>query len=97
MPEELKAEEVQEFLVERGIESLADRPVRGHDGELMPLAQAIATCEPARTSIDSTIETIRDMGGKDTDIIPQMTKHLDRMSQKAQTVEIREPAEAEKK
>ena len=95
---EQELEPVEDFLASRGIESLADRLVKDHDGKPVPLAEALAMCEPARASIDSTIETIRDMGGKDADILPQMTKHLERMGRKAQSTKLTpEKPEAEKK
>lgn len=64
---------------------MADRPVKSHDGSVVTLSEALASCEPARHSIDAAIETIRDVGGSDIDVVPALTKHIERMGEKAQT------------
>jgi len=90
-------EPVADFLAVRGLESLADRPVMGHDGEPVTLAQALASCAPARKSIDSTLATIKDLGVKSEDILPAMEKHINRMGKEAQETIPAPIAGAEKK
>jgi hypothetical protein len=80
----MSAEPIQEFLATRGIESLGHCPVMNHEGQPVTLAEALASCEPARRSIDSTLAIIRDMGGEEADVLPAMTKHIERMGQEAQ-------------
>jgi len=91
-------EPVEDFLASRGIESLASRPVTGHDGQPVPLAEALAFCEPARHSIDAAIATIKDVGGENADVLSAMTRHVERMSNEAQsTIPTPQTAGAEKK
>lgn len=80
-------EPVEDFLVARGIESLANELVKGHNGELIPLHEALA-CGPARTSIDSIIaerrETALELGVKDIDVLPAVRRHIDKLGEEAQ-------------
>lgn len=95
---EQELEPVEDFLSSRGIESLADAPVMGHDGQTVPLAEALAACGPARAQIDSTIETIREVGGPDVDVTGAMRRNLERMSEQAQATDpTPQAAGAEKK
>lgn len=98
MPEESKGlEPVEDFLATRGIESLASCPVMGHDGKPVSLADALASCEPARRSIDSQLATIQRLGSKD-DIIPEMTRYIEEMGETARDTKIiSEISVAEKK
>ena len=81
-------EPIEDFLADRGVESLANRTVIGHDGEPMTLAAALSLCEPARNSVDATLDTLRDAVGEDVDLVPLMERHLDRMEEKAQSTDI---------
>lgn len=91
-------ESVEDFLAERGIESLADAPVMGHDGKSVPLAEALASCRPARDSIDDTIATIKAVGGPEVDVTGAIQNHLTRMSERADATSVTpQPAGAEKK
>jgi hypothetical protein len=75
-----------EFLTELGIESLASREVLDHEGNSVPLAQALVTCQSARSAISSAVEMIREIGGDDVDVLPHMTKHIDRMGEEARAI-----------
>lgn len=43
--------DAQEFLEEHGLEQYQDRMVRDHEGNPMPLGQAIVECQAARQAI----------------------------------------------
>jgi hypothetical protein len=88
-------EPVQDFLAERGIESLAGCPVMGHDGEPVTLAEALASCEPARRSIDRTIALSKKYNG---DVLTDLKESLEEMGEEAQETTLTpETAGAEKK
>jgi hypothetical protein len=81
----VQPETPEEFLANRGIESLAGRMVAGHDGQPVPLSQALAECpRPVQAMIDSSIDLIRDMTDDAEDIVPRLAKQLDRMGERAQ-------------
>lgn len=73
----------QEFLRVNGIESLRDRMVNDHDGNAMPLEEALVVCQSARQSIEGAVEMARTFG--DGDVLTPMTKYLDKLSDQAQS------------
>jgi hypothetical protein len=70
-----------EFLEERGIESLANRAVRDHEGNVVPLYTALVTCDSARNAIDAAVDMAKSMG--DENVLPMMDRYLSKMEEKA--------------
>ncbi len=83
--EQFDEQAAQEFLIRNGIESLADRQVSNHDGEMIPLAQALVECSSARSAIEGAVEMAKEFG--DGDVLAPMTKYLDKLSKQAQSPE----------
>ncbi len=79
------AQAAQELLTRNGIESLADRLVANHDGEMIPLKQALVECSAARSAVEGAAEMAKEFG--DGDVLAPMTKYLDKLSKQAQSPE----------
>jgi hypothetical protein len=75
--------DVDQFLIENGIQSLSQREVTDHEGKLMPLAQAMVECGGARKSIQAAVEMAKNFGGGD--VLGPMTSYLDKLSADAQS------------
>ena len=88
--------DAQAFLVDNGIESLGDRLVANHEGNMMPLAEALATCAPARQAIEGAVTMAREFGA---DVKTAMTAYLDKLAtpQTRSGHPSEAPAEAKKK
>lgn len=71
------------FLSDRGLETLGTRMVKDHEGNLVPLIDAVRVpC--ARSAIDAAVEMVRDMRGEDADIVPDMSRYLNRLEKNTQ-------------
>ncbi len=86
----IEAFNAQTFLTDHGIESLGDRLVADHEGNLVPMAQAIVSCKAARSSIEAVAEMARENG---LDAANRVGTFLDKQSRQA----LAEAAEAKKK
>jgi len=75
--------DAEHFLIDNGIESLADREVSDHEGNRMSLAEALVKCDSARSAIEGAVEMAKNFG--DGDVLGPMTSYLDKLSADAQS------------
>lgn len=76
-----------EYLAERDLESLAGMTVFAH-GETMTLTQAFTSCPEARSSLESTIETLEKVGIKGEALATVMTDHVATMAEKSRSPDV---------
>lgn len=86
-------------LAERGLEGLGNKMISDHQGNMHPLEKAIAMCgRPVLKSLDATVATVKEtaamLGHELTDeqLSNAMTRHLDKMGEKAKDTDVPSPA-----
>lgn len=84
--EAAEAFDAQQFLAERHIDAFADRLVKGHNDELVPLAVAVTTCIHARTSIEAGFKMANRSAASEEAVKELMGEYIQDVSREAQTV-----------